>query len=357
MRLMTNRNTITMPLLLAALGSFVLSGPLAAQDDRGWIGVQMMCADPCGVMQTNGVRLWKFGQPPMIAQVVPGSPAARAGLQIGDTILSIDGLDITGEEGGRRLGALPAAQPVDLVIRRNGRDLSLRLTPRSRSEAFGEAEAGVADATARWNALRDRLKELYQEQVGLQRALHRAEQVWQRTRNEDVLAWTEEQREVAAQVRRQIDSVRREMILAQRRLTDSLAARTLYVTPAPGSSIGLRVTQRAEALPASPAPQSVAVVAPYMNAVAGARFEACDEKLGAYFGVTQGLLVLQVAEGTPAAVAGLQPGDVLVAVNDSSVTDVSELRDVLGPILRDGESAVLEIVRKGNRETLRMASR
>ncbi len=69
---------------------------------------------------------------PEIAQVLPGSAAEQAGLQVKDVIVSFNGAATTGftlahmiEEIGKRAG-----QPVSLGIRRNGNHLDITATPR-----------------------------------------------------------------------------------------------------------------------------------------------------------------------------------------------------------------------------------
>lgn len=49
-------------------------------------------------------------------------------------------------------------------------------------------------------------------------------------------------------------------------------------------------------------------------------------QLGEYFGVSAGLLVTDVDEGTPAKAAGLRAGDVITKVNDQQVRNADELR-------------------------------
>jgi S1-C subfamily serine protease len=80
------------------------------------------------------------------------------------------------------------------------------------------------------------------------------------------------------------------------------------------------------------------------NRVAGAEWRRVDAALGAYFGVSRGVLVLDVAEGTPARRAGLQPGDVILRLGDREVSDVETLRIVLA---RSPGPVSVELVRRG----------
>jgi S1-C subfamily serine protease len=81
------------------------------------------------------------------------------------------------------------------------------------------------------------------------------------------------------------------------------------------------------------------------NRVAGAEWRRLDAALGAYFGVSRGVLVLDVAEGTPARRAGLQPGDVILRLGDLEVSDVETLRAVLA---RSPGPLSVELVRRGH---------
>ena len=87
---------------------------------------------------------------------------------------------------------------------------------------------------------------------------------------------------------------------------------------------------------------------------------ADDETLGA-LGLpanTQGALVNTVEPGGPAAAAGLQFGDVIVAMNGRPVADSNDLTRRVGA-LQPGQTARLEYIRDGNRRTanLRLAVR
>jgi len=61
---------------------------------------------------------------------------------------------------------------------------------------------------------------------------------------------------------------------------------------------------------------------------------------------THGAVISKVVEDSPAAKAGLQPGDVVVAVNGRPVSAASDLRTTIG-LMPVGETVHLEIVRNG----------
>lgn len=61
---------------------------------------------------------------------------------------------------------------------------------------------------------------------------------------------------------------------------------------------------------------------------------------------TQGAVITGVQRGSPAAKAGLEPGDIVVAVNDRRVKSGMEVRNAIG-LQRVGDEVRLEILRRG----------
>jgi C-terminal processing protease CtpA/Prc len=84
----------------------------------------------------------------------------------------------------------------------------------------------------------------------------------------------------------------------------------------------------------------------------GVRLQGLSDQLGEYFGVQggKGALVTSVRDESPAAKAGLQAGDVIVALGGESVGD---LGDVVGSV-RGAEAGPMEVevMRDGQRRTL-----
>lgn len=93
-------------------------------------------------------------------------------------------------------------------------------------------------------------------------------------------------------------------------------------------------------------------LAPYVtgrNRVAGAELREMNRDLAAYFNVANGLLVTDVAEGSPAENAGLLSGDVVVTVGGVSLRSVDQFRQIMA---RPVPNRVIEVIRRGT--TLRL---
>ncbi|MGF1604964.1 MAG: DegQ family serine endoprotease [Rhodothalassiaceae bacterium] len=66
--------------------------------------------------------------------------------------------------------------------------------------------------------------------------------------------------------------------------------------------------------------------------------------------VRRGAVVNQVEQGTPAARLGIEPGDVIVAVNDRRIDDTGDLRNRIG-LMRAGTEVEISWLRNGRRRT------
>lgn len=88
----------------------------------------------------------------------------------------------------------------------------------------------------------------------------------------------------------------------------------------------------------------------------GVRIQELTPELARSFGLdgASGVLIAGVETGSPAAKAGLQPGDVILKFNDKAIASAQELpRLVAGS--RPGTNAALEVWRKGAREQITAA--
>jgi len=66
-----------------------------------------------------------------IGQVVPDSAAASAGLQVGDSIVALDGTKIANFEDVKRIVSARPGQPITIDLMRNGAPLTVHATPGS----------------------------------------------------------------------------------------------------------------------------------------------------------------------------------------------------------------------------------
>jgi S1-C subfamily serine protease len=87
---------------------------------RGWLGIRPIEPARAGVELATGALVWI---------VVPGSPAARAGLQRGDVILKFDGIVVDDAERLRWLSAnAGVGKPITLRVRRGRGEADVALT-------------------------------------------------------------------------------------------------------------------------------------------------------------------------------------------------------------------------------------
>ena len=94
--------------------------------DLGYSGLSCNCTFYHDTDPTESV--WRFRGEPRIEGVKRGGPADGK-VRRGDLIVSIDGSLITSDEGGRRFARLEPGRPVTLALRRDGRDLTVEITP------------------------------------------------------------------------------------------------------------------------------------------------------------------------------------------------------------------------------------
>jgi len=88
-----------------------------------------------GIFLTGGQEI----SPPRVVEVLPETPAAAAGLESGDLILSVNGQNTDTRRDLVRLVSLYPGQTVSLSLERDGRTLSLTATPERRAlkDRFG----------------------------------------------------------------------------------------------------------------------------------------------------------------------------------------------------------------------------
>lgn len=337
--MMKFRGMMLLPLVAAALA---LPGTVRAQEDddcpcrerRGMIGISFDTEEDDG----EGVR---------ILEVRRGSPADVAGVREGDVVVRLDG-----EDADEALRALPerlqAGDTVRLRVRRDGRerDYAVVAEPR-RAMAFsfspsmmgreGQVVIVGVDSlrvplqalTMRIDSLRGRLMELDTTVVRLQMdslvTLFRDSASIFLQRMPDVNLRI---------VGPDIEALRLEGGLAE---LEAGAARL----HAEGDML-----EAEAALAGTPFFMELG-----RRSAAGAELAEMNEGLRAYFpGVESGAVVIDVASGTPADRAGLEPGDVIVRAGGEEVEGPEDVRRAL--TRADEGSVPIAVVRHGQRREL-----
>lgn len=286
-------------LYMAALAALAAS-PLAAQEEERIEVVRERVSASRGFL---GIRFEPAGEGRVyVDEVLPGSPAERAGVQRGDTLLRLDGKAARLETvRGLRL------QPGDTVrlhLRRSGRERDVTVVAGERRENVvvirsGDRERVVLDVDSLRRAVAVRVDTL---------GVH-------------------------------LDSLFVRMDSLRHRIRRGGAGRVLMLEMDSVITRGLDETL----------PFSIEVGS---RALAGAEFTQMNPGLGRYFRTSEGLLVLRVAPGSPAARAGLEAGDVVTKANGAEVETLRDLRQAVGRT-RD-EAVKLEVLREGRRREVEL---
>ncbi|CAN5242307.1 hypothetical protein BH20GEM2_BH20GEM2_08520 [soil metagenome] len=259
--------------------------PVTAQ--RGWLGFRYAPL-PSG----GGVR---------VAEVVEESPAAAAGLAVGDVILRVNG-EAASEERIRRLEREPGER-VRLRIHRSGRERELTVV------AARRPPPRVTIVTPGRSVTLD------------------------------------------------MDSVRRQTVIAMDTLRSVLDrfkveidGETIRLDSIGGESV--RILREMDFDSVFPGRGRVLFGPWSAPALAGAELSELNPDLGSYFGTERGVLVLRISPETPAARAGLRAGDVVQRAGGAEVASARELqRAIQGS--DDGELQ-LDVLRDGKPVQLRL---
>ncbi len=107
--------------------------PMAQGPRRGWFGVSLSCEE-CFIQR--GTNRVSYIQAPAILSVESGSPAWQAGIRTGDTLVSVDGLDITTADGFERFANAAPGASVRVGLRRAGQSREVTVTPAANSQTL-----------------------------------------------------------------------------------------------------------------------------------------------------------------------------------------------------------------------------
>ena len=238
--------------------------------------------------ELTGPEIYRFDEPPEIISVETGSPADRAGIHRGDRIVALDGREVVGRDVILAQYFVPGRK-LPVRITRDGREQHVTVQVLKRPEGFGDQCT-------------------------------------------DLDLWLAPVR-VGGQALKSPDG---KTFTWVRPPAPPKTART----PAPG----------APAAPAAPSvwsfdrPPPVAI-AGFSSIVAGAQLTTLTDDFKEVLGTDAGVLVQRVVPKSPASLAGLKGGDVIVEAADRPVTSALLLQRMIGG--SDQSALKLKVVRKG----------
>ena len=258
---------------------------------RGWIGIVVSGAPR--EMHTEGNDLMmRFLSYPEIVSVDPSSPAQRAGLAPGDTLVAYDGQDVRGADISMTRLLRPNAR-ITVRVRRDGRVKELPVV--------------VAEAPSR---------------IIIRRGdeIRGAGQSWGFTTSPDVTV----------------------PVLPP---AAPLAARTPLPALPPAFT-----TRPAPVVMPLPRPFESSP-----SGVAGAQLVTISDGLKRSLGLQSGVLVAVVPVGTPADASGLKEGDVIVRVERQPVQSVVQVWEIVTRAAEDGARDVdLDLIRAKRARTIKL---
>ena len=265
----TRGGTVSVAVEAATAGEAIGRAPMAIarlpMRARGYLGVTF--DGPSAEIARPGDYSVRFYKYPRIALVEPSSPAERAGVLEGDTLMSFNGTDVVENEISLSKLLVPEAK-ILMRVRRSGNSKELKVTVGEPPEYY---------------------------------------------------------------VRRRDAEVRAEIA----------AAPTPWV-------VGAGPTRVAQAAPPAVAAEPVTVIWQDYDGIALPRPSLMVSTRAPAIGVKEGVLVMRVRPGTPAAKAGLRDGDVIVRAGGQRIRTVPELRSVFS--MGDPEEGVKLLIRRDRKE-------
>lgn len=332
----TSKITVLLTLVLALATPAMAQQWQSATGPTGWLGITL---EPTWTL--DGGRC----QPAvMVTRVMRGAPADRAGLRQGDLLLRVNGRHAMDEGLAWMANRLAPGDTVRLTVLRDEQEREFRAIA-------GQRPQGMPLVTARVNEAPNAV--MFGPQPSrVFRTGHDSIIVCSGDLTSALLPHAGVQVAVSAA---RVDSLRQEIarhVLRARVAADSVfidtVSRSYIVRVAPGG--GALVVAGSTVTPFV-SPKDLGVGS---RAVAGAEFTPLNQDLARYFhGAHQGLLVIQVVPGTPAARAGLRAGDVITRAGDEAIASIADLRRIVafGPrpvalhIVRAGQHRVLSLPR------------
>lgn len=247
--------------------------------------------------ENNGPEVYRFDEPPEIISVESGSPADRAGVRGGDRMVGIDGHEVVGRDVVFAHLLVPGRK-LPLRVDRDGREQNIVVLVQKRPEGFGDT-CNDLDLTI---------------------------------------------------------SPMRTPGVAQVAPVPGIRGMIFSRTPAPPRA----AAPEAPGVPGAPGAPSAPIwsfempppvaLSGFSSLVAGAQLTTLTEDFKDLTGADGGVLVQRVAPETPAALAGLKGGDVIVEAGGRQVTSARLLQRLIGDT--DSRSLKLKVVRKGKARTV-----
>jgi membrane-associated protease RseP (regulator of RpoE activity) len=343
-------------LLAGNVGPAGAQGADAAERDRpGWLGIGILQGSHCDSMPED----WRDGDGDarqgcrrvvLVDAVIDGSPAQRAGIRPGDTLVAVNGEPVSRESGRRALVSLVPGEPAEVAVGREEGRTTIEVIPEPRPPRAGPVPVHLGDGPAGGVPALVHPRKLTAPEAPEGAGASGAPPIEVVGTGGAELAGIRMAEDGSVYlVRSDGKSVLLHRLRAagprMRQIQDSVLAEARQRIRA------LRAHQREVARMQRSAAEAQAgeLAATGRLRAAGAEFRSVGGSLSEYFpGVEEGLLVLQVVPETPAASLGIRPGDVVVEAGGRSVRGPADLHAALsGFTARDSVRVVW--IRRGER--------
>ncbi|MBI5666754.1 MAG: PDZ domain-containing protein [Chloroflexi bacterium] len=344
---MLNRRSVSISLmLLLALVLALFAANLAVAQDEATPEATPEEATPEAAQPFLGVLLSAVDDGARVEEVVAGSPAEDAGLQVGDVITAIGGEAVTAETARDVLAQHAVGDTVTLDVQRGDETLSLDVTLAERPQRT-EPDVNIQIMPGMASLFGLRLEQT----------------------DEGLVVREVEPDSAAAEAGFEVGDVITKVGDTEiRQPSDILQALTSLDTSQPvtvevqrgGETVTLEISLDNLVIPfgegrgfAMPFDMPFGMMGG--GARLGVQFVTLDEKTAEEHNVTQteGALIMEVTKDSPAEKAGLQANDIVTAVDGDRVDAERTLRDrllayepgdtVTLTVLRDGETMDVEV--------------
>lgn len=268
---------------------------------RGYLGVVLESEQRTRIR--DGKVFTEFVSPSVVLSVTAGSPAARAGIEAGDTIVALGRASLPGEVLMSEV--VKPGEKLPVKLRRRGGERVMNVV------VGNDPNAGSAPSIAYYDINGETMRVCNGENCST------------------TITGMRGQMGVPGNVAVTVPPAPPGVAVAPRAI------------PAPAPTPSVRVFERGTSWSATD------------YSIAGAMMTSINSDLEELTGVDEGILVLRVAPGTPAAASGLRGGDVIIRVNDDECSGVRDLqRAVQRASTRGGRSVSLVVNRKKNEHAI-----